>query len=297
VVPEALARHRHPQPIAPAAESSGKLLRQARRRIALSLREASEISRQIARALGDPRYFVAPGSLSDYEAVDQPPRHLHKILTLCVLYGLRFSDFLRCVGLQAENAGQEAMVEAVDPGPISRARPSSSAGAPAATSGFVQQLLARGGPVPFLLRRCLCGLAGCLRPHWNDFYWTGGDRLPLNPYLAGGLVILVNRRAKRPLHFRSRPLWQQPVYLLRRRDGAYLCACCSLEQGRLIVRPYPQSMGRAEQLRNQVEAEVVGQIVCVARIPLAVLALRSAPQSTVSAVEERPGGSARSSAS
>jgi transcriptional regulator with XRE-family HTH domain len=263
-VPETLARHWEPRPLAPPAATLSQLLRHGRERTGLSLREASAISRGIASMLGDERYFVAPGSLSDYEAVDQPPRHLHKILSLCALYGLRFSDFLRSVGLDPEDAGQESIADDL------RARPGAGrAGRPAraqaAEAGFVEQLVARLAPVPFFLRSCLGGLSGWAHPSLHDFFWIGGDPLPLHPYLVGGVVILVNRRTKRPIHFRAKALWQQPLYLIRRRDGTYLCAGCSLEEGRLIVHAYPQTICRPEKLRNHVEAEVVGQIMAVAR--------------------------------
>ena len=65
----------------------------------LSLREASAMSRRVARELGDPQYFAAPGSLSDYEAVDTSPRHIHKVITLCAVYGLHFWTFLKSTGV------------------------------------------------------------------------------------------------------------------------------------------------------------------------------------------------------
>jgi hypothetical protein len=231
----------------------------------LSLRDASAISRRIAHALGDDRYFVAPGSLSDYEAVDQPPRHLHKILTLCVLYGLKFSDFLRTAALNEEDAGQEAMADDLRQRRAPPAHPSRLARTQGGSAGFVDELHAQLDPVPFFLRSCLSELSGWAHPSLHDFFWIGGDAHPLHPYLVGGVLVLLNRRTKKPIHFRSKPLWQQPVYLIRRRDGTYLCAGCSLEEGKLIVHAYPQTICRPEQLRNQVEAEVVGQIMAVAR--------------------------------
>lgn len=61
------------------------------------------------------------------------------------------------------------------------------------------------------------------------------------------------------------PLWQQPLYVLLRRDGTYLCACCSLENGTLEIHPNSLDYQRPEQLRNRQDAEVIGQIVTIAR--------------------------------
>ena len=74
-VPMGLARHWRPLPLEPYETRLSHLLRRARLRMGLSFRDASAMSRHIAHALGDPQYFAASGSLSDYEAQDSPPRH------------------------------------------------------------------------------------------------------------------------------------------------------------------------------------------------------------------------------
>jgi len=87
----------------------------------------------------------------------------------------------------------------------------------------------------------------------------------LHPKLVNALVVLVDRRKKRPVHYRSKPLWQQPIYLLQKRDGSYLCGCCSVENGFLLLHPYSSHLYRHLKLRYHDEAEVIGQIVTMAR--------------------------------
>jgi hypothetical protein len=99
----------------------------------------------------------------------------------------------------------------------------------------------------------------------HDFFWVGGEQNALHPLLANGLLVIVNRHRKKPVHSRSKPLWQQPVYILLRRDGTYMCACCSLENGSLVIHPYSPGYQRPERLRNRHDAEVVGEIVTIAR--------------------------------
>jgi hypothetical protein len=60
-------------------------------------------------------------------------------------------------------------------------------------------------------------------------------------------------------------VWQQPLYVLLKRDGTYTCACCSLENGTLVTHPYSLRPLRPEHLRNRNDAEVVGQVVTIAR--------------------------------
>jgi hypothetical protein len=44
-----------------------------------------------------------------------------------------------------------------------------------------------------------------------------------------------------------------------------MCACCSLENGTLVIHPHSVDYQQPEQLRNRRDAEVVGQIVTIAR--------------------------------
>ena len=87
-VPTELAKHWRPSTLVEQESKLSQLLRSARLRMGLSLREASAMSRRVAAALGDEQYFAAPGSLSDYEALDSSPRHIHKVITLCAVYGV-----------------------------------------------------------------------------------------------------------------------------------------------------------------------------------------------------------------
>jgi hypothetical protein len=75
----------------------------------------------------------------------------------------------------------------------------------------------------------------------------------------------VNRRRKAPLHYVSKPLWLQPIYVVLKRDGSYLAACCGVENGVLVVYPYTQNFRRNEEYRLHRDVEVVGQIVAISR--------------------------------
>jgi len=265
-VPKEFARHWRPLRLAPEETKLSHLLRHARLRMGLSFREASAMSRHIAAEMGDEQYFAAPGSLSDYEALDSPPRHVHKAITLCAVYGLQFSTFLKGVGLDLEEAGKDPIPDSLVP----RKLPAGSRDASNKTdeptgNGFLGQLLTRSQPVPFFLRESLSDLSGLKSPSLHDFFWVGGEPNPLHPLLVNGLLVIVNRHRKKAIYSRSKPLWQQPLYILLRRDGTYMCGCCSPENGTLVVHPYSQSYQRPEHLRNRYDAEVVGEIVTIAR--------------------------------
>jgi len=264
-VPEELAKRW--KPIVLGVEPNfGQLLSRARVNSNLSLREAAALSRTVSEALGDDRYWISPSSLCDYEVQDTPPRSPHKIITLCCLYGLRFSKFLSAIEIPIEEAGTEPMpdhfVRGIPPAePPKRAAENDET----ANAGFLGRLLEICEEVPFFLRHAIAPFGGMRDVSIDDFFWIGGERDVLHPYFANGLLALVNRRKKTPFHFASKPLWKQPVYLLLQRDGNYLCACCGLENGTLVIHPYTEHFHRAVQFSHHKEIEVVGQIVAIAR--------------------------------
>ena len=263
-VPKELASQWRPQTLPPREKKLSQLLRNARLRTGLSFRDASAMSRNVAVALGDEQYFTAPGSLSDYEARDYPPRHIHKAITLCAVYGLQFGTFLEILGLHEEQAGKDRIPDYLVPRKV-QSRPSGTDTDVLTRNGFLQKMLSRLEHVPFFLRNSLTDLSGLKTLSLHDFFWIGGELNPIHPLLANGLIVVVNRHRKRALHFRSRPLWQQPLYVLLRRDGTYICGCCSLENGWLVIHPYSSDYQAPERMRNHDDAEVVGEIVTVAR--------------------------------
>ena len=60
----------------------------------------------------------------------------------------------------------------------------------------------------------------------------------------------MNRRKRRPRIFRRKSPWEQPIYLLMRRDGSYVLASCSVEDSTIIVHPYTEGFVRPERLRD-----------------------------------------------
>jgi hypothetical protein len=261
-VPREFAKRWKPDALSSRPSELGALLRQARLRMGLSFREASAISRQMANQLGDPSYFTAPGSLSDYESGNNPPRHVHKIIVFCVAYSLNFQSMLQSLEMSPRDAGQEPIPQVLT-GEVSAASETGSAPVETEQAGFLGNLLAEFGDVPFFLRNSLQTISGLRSPSLKDCFWIGGAR-ESHPYLAGGILAFVNRQKKKPNDCGSKPMWQQPLYIVLKRDGTYMCGCCSRENNSLILHTYPGGVHRREQFRTR-DAEVTGKIVSVAR--------------------------------
>jgi transcriptional regulator with XRE-family HTH domain len=233
---------------------SGAWLETARRLAGLSFRCASKLSRVVAKTLGDDRYFASSGTLSDYEAGDRMPRHIHKLFTLAIVYSLAFRDLLRSFGIALHDFGSVAETE------VPRMRTPRTR-----DNGFFENLQNQFGHVPLFLESALPDLSGLAQASLRDVFWLGGERNPLHPSLRGALFVLVNRRSKTPRVISRTSAWTQPLYLLQQRDGSYLAVSCAIENGRLVVYAYSQGSPEGQPVRRHIDADMVGQIVGIAR--------------------------------
>jgi len=182
-------------------KSIHQFLTLARSNAGLSYREASLESQRVSDALNDARHRLAASSICDYETRGTPPRGLHKLVTLCCVYGLSFASALKSIGISLDQAGTEAMPDSL----IERAIAEPSEGIPAIDTGLLEHLLETVEEVPFFLRRALAPLIGMRDVSIDNLFWIGGDHRPLNPYLTNGLLAVINHRRKAPAHFPPNP--------------------------------------------------------------------------------------------
>jgi hypothetical protein len=88
------------------AISISTLLRSSRARTGLTLRAAHQKTIRIAQLLRNTDYRIPLGLLSDYEATDRFPRHIAKIISLCVVYGIDFWQLMKAGGSQVDDSGK-----------------------------------------------------------------------------------------------------------------------------------------------------------------------------------------------
>jgi hypothetical protein len=268
-VPTASMKFLMPQTLPPTGTQPGlrELLERARLRSGLSIRNASAKSRSIAEALRDMRYFCSPTSLTDYETGPRLPVQVHKIVSVCILYSLGFWELLAAAGLDTGDSGREPIPDEL----VGRGTPDAPRTANDASARnkkqprFLSPLIAEFQEIPLFLRHSLSTVAGLPDLSLRDVFWTGGRTVSLHPYLKDAVFVSVNRRLKNPVFLKRKPLWEQPLYILLLRDGAYLVAGCSLEESTLVVHPFADGFSRPQMLRNGADAEVVGEVTALFR--------------------------------
>jgi hypothetical protein len=268
-VPQRSASLPRPLPLcAPNLQTNLKdLLRSSRLHVGLSFREASGMSRWVASTLSDQLYFAAPSTLSDYETLSAPPRHIQKVITLCVLYCIDFQEFLHACGLPLDQEGCDPIADKLVPrhAPNQSLGPGKPEGKEGLQerSGFLERLLKHWEEVPLFLRHSLKGLTGLKNFSLSDVFWVGGEKAPIHPLLINATFVVVNRRVKNPAQ--SKTACEPPLCLILKRDGTYVCGCCALHQGILAVRAYSGGRLTAQRFKNGIDAEVIGQVTAILR--------------------------------
>jgi hypothetical protein len=247
-----------------------QLIRRSRARAGLSFREASQLTRSIAQRLADPLYFAAASTLSDYETLAVPPRHVHKIITLCALYSIGFWDLLRASGISLEGTGGEPIPDELVPREVPLAGRKADATnreriGRKQQNGLWGTLLKRWQEIPLFLRKSLSEITRVRNFSLSDVFWVGADPNPIHPWLENAEFVAINRRVRNPVPWRGTTFWEQPLYLLLARDGRYLCGCCTLERGFVIVHPYPEKAFSPREFKNGTDAEVMGQVTAILR--------------------------------
>jgi len=243
-----------------AKEKIGGFLRRARVRSGLSFHEASARTREIARLLKHPHYFCAASALSDMEARDLFPRHIHKLISLSAVYCLPAGELARLAGLSLESAGQEPMPQVWRGIPDTQSAPT-----PHSPSHFLRAVENKFEEIPLFLRGALSAILGLPNPSVRDMFWAGATAQYGHPYLKNAAFLAVNRKSKTPAPSLFSPIWAQPIYILELRDGNRLCVACTLQNGTIFVRPSAANAQSLIRLRNHVEVEVLGRVVGVVR--------------------------------
>jgi len=244
-----------------------QLLRSSRMRLGMSFRDASATSREIARILGDPLYFAAAGTLSDYENESSPLHHLPKIISLCSVYRIDFWQLLRAGGIQVEGLGQEAMSDELLSRDLATGRSNRAVPEEIDPQGpmLLSGLAGAWEEVPIFIRGALAAIVGIKDFSLSDIYWIGGIQNPIHPGLIGASLVAVNRRVRTPPRSAAATQWEQPLFMILKRDGSFLCAACELQDGFLAIHPHSEKLGTTVTLRNGIDAEVVGQVTAILR--------------------------------
>ncbi len=260
---------------------AGFKLRQLRTRLGLTYRDVEQASTAIANAKLNPEFALPISRLSEVENRGAVPT-VHRLYSLCAIYGLSFQEALSWYGLdltelfsdqrkfQPEHvgskthmfgAGEDEQQEInipirLDPGLSLR------------STAYLTRMIEAWGKIPL-------ALLDQLNLQDYRYGYVGLEDWMMYPLIPPGalLQIDVQRRQVETGRGRWASEYERPVYFVEHRSG-YACAWCSLQEKTLILQPHPLSPCAPVVFAHHREAEVVGQVVGIAKqlIPARVAA-------------------------
>ncbi len=83
------------------------------------------------------------------------------------------------------------------------------------------------------------------------------------PLLLPGSFLQVDESKNKVREGMWRSDYERPLYFIETREG-YTCCWCSLKEDQLLLQPHPLSPVQPRVVKDQREAEVLGQVVGVA---------------------------------
>ena len=249
----------------------GRLIQVSRIRAGLTFRQASAASAWVADMLGDEAYFTSPGTLSDYEHLSAPPRRIQKLVSLCVVYSMVFWDFLRAAGLSPDFIGNDSMPDELcgrdSPPPLrglaDRLEATSALGAE--KSQFLSDLVRQWQEIPLFLRNALPEISGLQSFSLSDVFWVGAVRDPIHPHMVNASLVAVNRRTKKPVSCLPHTFEERPVYMILKREGGYVCGCCTVDRGTIAIHRHSLQPTPPMQIERHADAEIIGQVTAILR--------------------------------
>jgi hypothetical protein len=252
---------------APGPDSTlGELLRHSRERIGVNLRKIHEMSRQLALDLNDDRYQLSTSALWEMETNNVLPRHIEKILSVCILYCLDLFRYLRAARIPVDEAGQEPMPSQHRSTKSSPVFSSHDHASPNLTlAGHLAQLIEE---IPLFLRHGFPFQFGEQTITARELYWVGQRERIFHPLLNGALVIAVDasKTGEPSGRIEWTESWERPIYLIMRRDEKYLCGFCAFKDNVVTLVPHPDCPVEPMHFVNGQDAEILGRVTAVARL-------------------------------
>lgn len=253
-------------PIEAEDKSPGNFLKQVRMRLQLGFRDVEGLSSKIAAKEGEARFYLSAARLAQIENEDETPSHF-KIFTLSVVYGLSFYEILSLYGVAPDRVHKYrsemklAATRPVSPELYSldekvkipvRLDPSFKW----ESTQLINRAVALWGEIPaaFLLE---------CNPRQHMYAYIGLEDDTMYPLLRQGSLVMIDEMLRSVASGGWSNEYERPIYLVETHDE-YLCGWCRVEGSQIMVIPHPISSAPVRTFNLTTEAEVVGQVVCVA---------------------------------
>jgi transcriptional regulator with XRE-family HTH domain len=247
-------------------QEPGRRLRHTRERLKLKYRDVEQASQHIAARRGSDEFLVGLSRLADIENKGTVPS-IFRLYSLCAIYRLDFEEVLQWFGVDLNNLLIDAAGVSLSSTHVFDISPDDvksvsipadlAAGFEFKRTTFLPQLLRKWTKVPLHLLQSLDTKS-------YRYGFIGSDDWSMHPVLPPGCFIQIDQERNRIVNEGWSHESERPIYFVEHRRG-YCCGWCTQVDGLLIVQPHSSSQEQPKLFRVPGEAEVVGQVVAVAK--------------------------------
>lgn len=245
---------------------SAEGLKELRSRLGITTREVAEQSYEVAETAGNREFYISNAWLTKLENTGSVPS-IHKLLSLSVIYRIKFSELLLLFGIDLEQiqklrleiTPQQTHLMSLEVNdrekritfPVKFTEERRLHG-----TNLLSRLVDQWGDIPFEVLQRLD------LPH-NQYGFIGIQDLTLYPLLRPGSFVQIDPRVRKVQPFRWRTEFDRPIYFLELREG-YACGWCEAQEKEIVVVPHPLSPCTVRRFAYPGEAEIVGQVTGIA---------------------------------
>jgi transcriptional regulator with XRE-family HTH domain len=244
--------------------NAGQRLRAAREKLGLTIRDVELASIRLAQKYNNEDFNIPLSRLSDIETKGVVPS-IYRLYVLSVLYRVSVPELLEWYGIDLGNYGDD--LRAVEPPrthvfhanlgsteiqvPV-KLDPSFDV----RRTTNIGRMVERWGVVPLAYLEHLANTS-------YTYGYIGTEDFTMYPLLMPGSFVQIDQARTKVCEGIWRSEYERPVYFVETRDG-FTCCWCALQQNHLVLQPHPLSPVQPRILRDQQDAEIVGQVIGVA---------------------------------
>ena len=248
-------------PVEAIAMNAGRRLRDLRDRLGLTLRAVEEASTDLAAAYENSEFTVPPSRLSDIETKGVLPS-IYRLHALALIYKVQWEEILAWYGIEIGLSPIQVDISRLPKTHTITSKvglkdlqlpvkldPSFNKANTMDLGRFIEQW----GLLP------LTYLAKFAHSKYTYGY-IGTDDFTMHPIIPPGSFVQVDQSRNKVQRSPWRSDYERPIYFLETREE-YICAWCSVKEGKIIIQPHPLSPCEVRIMRWPQEAEVIGQVV------------------------------------
>jgi transcriptional regulator with XRE-family HTH domain len=234
-------------------QEAGRRLRSLRERLGLTLQDVETSSGQIASKHGKKEYEISARRMTDIEMHSVLPS-IYRLYSLAVIYRVDMQEILASFGLDLGAFLRDSSLTS----PPKSHLMTMPDGIAAQNVPAIRDVVKHGGPLALFL------LTQSAPDSQVSYALIGSEDFTMYPLLPPGSFIQVDGSRRQVVDRGWRSEYERPIYLVETNQG-FTCCWCAFDEGNLVLQPHPLSPAPMRVRRSPEEAEVIGQVIGVAK--------------------------------